>query len=107
MAYIGIKYNYRFGGAQRYYGGGTPNGVATDNTYVYWAEGTSPNRGIYRALLDGSSAMNLIPQSPGSPLGVAVIPVPEPTSMLMVLLVSGGICCRYRDRSRQFSKTTT
>src|ERR1044072_946690 len=29
MAQIGIKYNYRFGGAQRYYGSGTPN-VAFD-----------------------------------------------------------------------------
>lgn len=27
MAYIGIKYNYRFGGAQRYYGGGSPGGA--------------------------------------------------------------------------------
>jgi hypothetical protein len=27
IAYIGIKYNYRFGGAQRYYGGGTPSGA--------------------------------------------------------------------------------
>jgi hypothetical protein len=27
MAHIGIKYNYRFGGAQRYYGGGTPSGA--------------------------------------------------------------------------------
>lgn len=26
MAHIGIKYNYRFGGAQRYYGSGTPSG---------------------------------------------------------------------------------
>lgn len=26
MAYIGIKYNYRFGGGYRYYPGGTPNG---------------------------------------------------------------------------------
>jgi hypothetical protein len=27
MAYIGIKYNYRFGGGSRYYGGGTPSGA--------------------------------------------------------------------------------
>lgn len=27
MAQIGIKYNYKFGGAQRYYGGGTPSGA--------------------------------------------------------------------------------
>lgn len=27
MAYIGFKYNYRFGGASRYYGGGTPSGA--------------------------------------------------------------------------------
>lgn len=27
MAYFDVKYNYRFGGAQRYYGGGTPSGA--------------------------------------------------------------------------------
>jgi hypothetical protein len=27
MGYIGIKYNYKFGGAQRYYGGGSPSGA--------------------------------------------------------------------------------
>ena len=27
MGNIGITYNYRFGGAQRYYGGGTPSGA--------------------------------------------------------------------------------
>lgn len=26
MAHIGIKYNYKFGGASRYYGSGTPSG---------------------------------------------------------------------------------
>lgn len=26
MGYIGLKYNYKFGGAQRYYGSGTPHG---------------------------------------------------------------------------------
>lgn len=27
MGYIDIKYNYQFGGAQRYYGGGSPSGA--------------------------------------------------------------------------------
>jgi len=71
-------------------GGGTPNGMATDDTYIYWAEGLSPNRGIYRSLLDGSNAMNLIPQSVGSPIGVAVVPVPEPTLILSISLGTVG-----------------
>jgi sugar lactone lactonase YvrE len=77
-------------------GGGTPNGVATDDTYIYWAEGLAPNRGIYRALLDGTDAMNLIPQAGGSPIGVAVAPVPEPTWVLTACLAAGGAAHGWR-----------
>jgi hypothetical protein len=88
-------------------GGGAPNGVATDNTYVYWAEGASPNRGIYRALMDGSDAMNLIPQTPGTPLGVGVIPVPEPSSLLTMLMAAGGAYFHCRKRYRSDYKTAS
>jgi len=54
MAYIGIKYNYRFGGAQRYYGGGTPNGAFDIGLSAFVIDHLNKSR--QRLVLDMSNA---------------------------------------------------
>lgn len=54
MAYIGIKYNYRFGGAQRYYGGGTPGGAFDTGLSAFVVDHLNKSR--QRLVLDMSNA---------------------------------------------------
>lgn len=66
----------------------TPNGLATDGTYLYWADGASPFRGIYRTDITGENGVRLTLDNTGSPIGVvAFAAVPEPST----LLLTGGI----------------
>lgn len=54
MAYIGIKYNYRFGGSHRYYGGGTPHGAFDTGLSAFVVDHLNKSR--QRLLLDLSNA---------------------------------------------------
>lgn len=54
IAYIGIKYNYRFGGAQRYYGGGTPSGAFDTGLSAFVVDHLNKSR--QRLVLDMSNA---------------------------------------------------
>jgi hypothetical protein len=54
MAYIGIKYNYRFGGGQRYYGSGTPSGAFDIGLSAFVVDHLNKSR--QRLVLDMSNA---------------------------------------------------
>lgn len=66
----------------------TPNGLASDGNALYWTEGLSGFRGVYRANFDGTGAALLFAgDAATAPLGVAAFaPIPEPGT----LLLSGG-----------------
>lgn len=78
----------------------TPNGLASDGQSVYWAEGLSGFRGIYRADLDGGNAALLFAgDTATAPLGVAAAAVPEPHVWL--LGVMGLATARWASRRRR------
>lgn len=54
MAYIGIKYNYRFGGTNRYYGSGTPQGAFDVGLSAFVVDHLNKSR--QRLVLDMSNA---------------------------------------------------
>lgn len=54
MAQIGIKYNYRFGGANRYYGSGTPSGAFDVGLSAFVVDHLNKSR--QRLVLDMSNA---------------------------------------------------
>lgn len=54
MAYIGIKYNYRFGGGVRYYGNGTPHGAFDTGLSAFVVDHLNKSR--QRLVLDMSNA---------------------------------------------------
>lgn len=54
MAYLDIKYNYRFGGSQRYYGGGTPGGAFDTGLSAFVIDHLNKTR--QRLVLDLSNA---------------------------------------------------
>lgn len=76
----------------------TPNGLASDGERLYWAEGLSGFRGIYRVDLSGTQAGVLFPgDAATSPLGVVAAPVPEPAVWLLGV---GGMAVWYGARRR-------
>ncbi|HMP04351.1 MAG TPA: PEP-CTERM sorting domain-containing protein [Gemmatales bacterium] len=80
----------------------TPNGLASDGQFLYWTEGLSGFRGIYRADLDGGNAGLLFAgDTTTSPLGVAAAPIPEPGTLLLAGagLVGTLVAQRWRRRS--------
>lgn len=54
MAHIGIKYNYKFGGAARYYGSGTPSGAFDIGLSAFVVDHLNKSR--QRLVLDMSNA---------------------------------------------------
>lgn len=54
IAQIGIKYNYRFGGANRYYGSGTPSGAFDVGLSAFVVDHLNKSR--QRLVLDMSNA---------------------------------------------------
>lgn len=54
MAHIGIKYNYNFGGAKRYYGSGTPHGSFDIGLSAFVVDHLNKSR--QRLVLDLSNA---------------------------------------------------
>lgn len=74
-------------------GNSSPNGLASDGASLYWSDGASGHRGIYRTDFDGLNAGQLVSTQPtnGSPMGLAVAAVPEPTSLALTALAAIGV----------------
>lgn len=76
--------------------GATPNGIGSDGTSLYWTEGASGFRGIYRSALDGTGAGLLLSTLPTthSPIGISA--VPEPTSLAFLPVGAAVVLWRRR-----------
>jgi hypothetical protein len=71
---------------------GTVGGIAVDGTHIYWVvnrlSSTNPFGTIGRANLDGAGVNQSFISGLTSPGDIAVLPVPEPTTGLLVM---GGV----------------
>ena len=70
----------------------TPNGLASDGTWLYWTEGASGLRGVYRVRTDGTNG-GLLYAAGGtvaSPIGVTVA-VPEPGTIFLIGSLGAGV----------------
>ena len=88
--------------------GNTPQGLATDGNFLYYAEtNTSAGRGIYRYNLDLTGRTQIF-SGDGVFYGVAgvadVTAVPEPASMLVLGMIGGG--AMYRRRGKRSDRSS-
>lgn len=82
------------------------NGLGTDGTYLYWADGLTGFRGIYRSDMDGGNGIKIAAfDSTGTGFGVAAIAaVPEPSTIVLCATVPVGIALLVTYRRRQTLK---
>jgi hypothetical protein len=71
--------------------GGT--GLAVDDKYIYWTQGGSM---IGRANLDGTGVNQFFITGLTAPQGIAVVPVPEPGTGLLVMAGVLGLAIKRR-----------
>jgi hypothetical protein len=91
-------------------GNSNPNALASDGQWLYWADGATNLRGIYRVRTDGTGAGQLFAAggTVASPIGVTIVGVPEPATWAMLAgAIAAGTAYLWRRRKARLKVLET